>query len=218
MQLLNQRVSPSEGFWPIFPCSTQERSCCFIIQTQWAQWGHTHVPSTRTCFGLLRIWLCCFCQMSQSRLREKWGRANLGSNHASRTKESSNGRPLWTTAVFQNKGVVGRKPLLLHWELLASSVHQLTSQGWTMDHSEGMNEPIYNGDTQAERKCLYQHPHHTSGCDVETLWLVKWSFHNLMELTGNGPYALFEERERMCDNKLIWVGDSNICYEHFHFS
>lgn len=35
-----------------------------------------------------------------------------------------------------------------------------------MDHSEGMNKPIYNGDTQAERKCLCRHPHHTSGCDA----------------------------------------------------
>lgn len=66
-----------------------------------------------------------------------------------------------------------------------------------MDHSEGMNEPIYNGDTQADRKCLYRHPHHTSGCDAGDTLAGKVSFHNLMESRGNDLYALFEERNNM---------------------
>lgn len=93
----------------------------------------------------------CFCQISQSRqLRQKWGWANLGSDHSSKINERSKGRLLGTTAAFRDKGVGERKeggfdlsqPLLLIENYWLPPVHQSASRGWTLNHSKGMNELI----------------------------------------------------------------------------
>lgn len=96
----------------------------------------------------------------------------------------------------------------ISWQVKAEQ--WITARGWTSLYIMGTHRLSANACTDTPIISLV--------AMLETLWLIKWSFHNFMELRGNGPYALFEERERICDNKLIWVGDSNICYEHFHFS
>lgn len=147
-------------------------------------------------------------------LSQKWGWSNLGSNHSSKINVSSKRRLLWTTAVFQNKGVVreGRGGLfclsLFSWieNYWLPPVHQSASRVWTLNYSKGMNELIYSRYTHAEHK---RDPGDTPA--------GKMSFHNPHGLKGECSSCIFFKRgdKRICDKKLIWVEGSNIHNEYF---
>lgn len=153
MQWLSQSTSPSGGFWHLFPYYSQQRSCCFRIPPTEGHSDLTHRPPL---LPLLGIWiLLLLSNKSIKPLRQKRGRSHLGSNRCSTVNESSKRSWPWTTALFQNKGVVreGRGGLFClslfswienHW---LPPVHQSASWVWTLNYSKGMNELIHSRDT-----------------------------------------------------------------------
>lgn len=54
---------------------------------------------------------------------------------------------------------------------------------------------------------------------LKTLVAGRMSFHNPHGIKG-GMFltrSSFRREKRVCDNKLMWIGDSNICNDFFHF-